>query len=80
MNKRQLLAKLEELVSILQEISDDEEGQAGTGLELLKCISGLQAALKLWANEGQCIDAADVVLLLYKVTEEICDWLQGTDE
>ncbi|MBI4355924.1 MAG: hypothetical protein HY597_05730 [Candidatus Omnitrophica bacterium] len=80
MSKWQLISKVLELISKLEEIITSEGKRNSEASELQECRGDLRTLLKKLRSPGESVNPNEVLLLSYKAVEHIASWLEGKEE
>jgi len=73
--KQQVIAKIVELISILEEIKSKEGKRTGKVAGIQEAIDDLSGLLADLRQAGKHISSPQVLLAVYKTAERLCSWM-----
>lgn len=74
MNKHQLVAKIREVISEIDEIISQEGKRTTDNHELLECKADLQALLEELQSPTKVVNAANLIVTIFRVVERLASW------
>lgn len=74
MNKNQLVAKISEAISGIDEIISQEGKRATESSLLLECRADLQKLLDELQSPTKVVDAANLIATIYRLVERLASW------
>lgn len=80
MEKQQVVSKILELISRLEEIKSKEGKRAGKVANIQESIDELQGLLKKLQPVGKRVDALQFLVTVYKVAERLYSWMSEKEE
>lgn len=76
MNKSQLVAKIREAISGIDEIISQEGKRAAVSPELQECRADLQRLLDELQSSTKAVDPANLIVTIYRLVERIASWIR----
>ncbi len=80
MEKQQVVSKILELISRLEEIKSKEGKRAGKVANIQESVDELQGLLNKLQPVGKRVDALQFLVTVYKVAERLYSWMSEKEE
>jgi len=80
LTKQQVIGKIVELISALEEIKSKEGKRTGKVANIQESIDELQGLLKRLQPVGKQIDPLQFLVTVYKVAERLYSWVSEKEE
>lgn len=75
-DKQQVVSKIMELISALEEIKSREGKRTGDVSGIQETIADLRRVLETLRGPGQAISPSQVLLVIYKTAERLYSWIK----